>query len=119
MNILIFIMMLIMMWQTFPLRYGLVGMIFKEFKWTFGLVLAFIGIFFLTLVLTAVERGYKISNVINLKDQYKELALWDYGGYVFLYYLRFLLYPVFYGFVINFCLRIIDPTFYRPNRWLK
>jgi hypothetical protein len=39
----IFIMMLIMMWQTFPLRYGLIGQIFSEFKWTFLLVLAFIG----------------------------------------------------------------------------
>lgn len=45
--------------------------------------------------------------------------MWNQGGYVFLYYLRFLLYPVFYGFAINFCFRIIDPTFYRPNRWLK
>ena len=47
-------MMLIMMWQTFPLRYGLVGMIFKEFKWTFALVLAFIGIILLSLAVTAI-----------------------------------------------------------------
>lgn len=38
----IFIMMLIMMWQTFPLRYGLVARLFKEFKWTFFIVLGFI-----------------------------------------------------------------------------
>ena len=38
--------MLVMMWQTFPLKYGLIGMVFKEFKWTFLLILTFISNFF-------------------------------------------------------------------------
>lgn len=34
-----FIMVLILLWQTFPLRYGLISVLFKEFKWTFLIIL--------------------------------------------------------------------------------
>lgn len=40
---LIFIMVLVLLWQTFPLRYGLLGVLVREFKWTFVVVLAFLG----------------------------------------------------------------------------
>jgi hypothetical protein len=36
-------MMLILLWQTFPLRYGLVTRLIGEFRWSFVVVLAFIG----------------------------------------------------------------------------
>ena len=39
----IFIMILILLWETFPLRYGLIGTLFREFKYTFLVVLVFIG----------------------------------------------------------------------------
>ena len=38
----IFIMVLVLLWQTFPLRYGLLGVLIKEFKWTFIVVLGFL-----------------------------------------------------------------------------
>lgn len=40
----IFIMVLVLLWQTFPLRYGLLGVLIREFKWTFIVVIAFLGI---------------------------------------------------------------------------
>jgi hypothetical protein len=56
--------MLIMMWQTFPLRYGLVGRLFGEFRWTFVIILGFIckGLYYIGL--SAAERGYKLSIVV-------------------------------------------------------
>jgi hypothetical protein len=39
----IFIMVLVLLWQTFPLRYGLLTVLIQEFKWTFIVVLAFLG----------------------------------------------------------------------------
>lgn len=39
----IFIMVLVLLWQTFPLRYGLLGVLIREFKWTFIVVIAFLG----------------------------------------------------------------------------
>lgn len=40
----IFIMVLVLLWQTFPLRYGLLGVLIREFKWTFIVVIVFLGI---------------------------------------------------------------------------
>ena len=40
---LIFVMVLVMLWQTFPLRYGLISILVREFKWTFIVTLAFVG----------------------------------------------------------------------------
>lgn len=45
-------MMLIMLWQTFPLRYGLISKLFVEFKWTFAIVILFIRYYFIYLVVT-------------------------------------------------------------------
>jgi hypothetical protein len=39
----IFIMVLVLLWQTFPLRYGLLAVLIREFKWTFIVVIAFLG----------------------------------------------------------------------------
>lgn len=39
----IFIMVLVLLWQTFPLRYGLLTVLIREFKWTFIVVLGFLG----------------------------------------------------------------------------
>ena len=39
----ILIMVLIMLWQTFPLRYGLITVLIREFKWTFIVVVGFLG----------------------------------------------------------------------------
>ena len=109
---LIFIMMLILMWQTAPLRYGLIGVLFKEFKWTFLIVWLQIGV-------TALERGIKLAQVVFQLSLFSELSMWQDRTYLVFYYLRFLLYPFFYGVLIAFCFRIVDPTFYKPNRWLK
>ena len=30
-----------------------------------------------------------------------------------------MLYPLFYGAIMGFCIRIIDASYYKPERWLK
>lgn len=111
--------MLIMMWQTFPLRYGLVGRLFGEFRWTFVIILGFICKLLYYIGLSAAERGYKLSIVAATQDTFNEQDLFINQGYTFLYYARFLLYPVFYAVLINFSLRIIDPIYYKPNKWIN
>lgn len=71
------------------------------------------------LVLTAVERGIKISKSYLEQRSYSEQNVWNDNIYMAFYYMRFLLSPIFYGAIISFCLRIVDPSFYRPNKWLK
>lgn len=69
--------------------------------------------------LTAAERGYKLALVVSAYDQFNEEYLFNNTAYLCLYYIRFFFYPVFYALLINFCLRIIDPIFYKPNKWLN
>ena len=42
-TVFIFIMVLVLLWQTFPLRYGLLSTLLREFKWTFIILLLFLG----------------------------------------------------------------------------
>lgn len=115
----IFVMMLIMMWQTFPLRYGLIGRLFGEFKFVFLIVLGFIGTAFFMSGVTAAERGYKLSLVITQQYAFSETDLFQNSGYLVAYYIRFILYPVFYAILVSFCIRIINPIYYRPEKWLN
>ena len=55
---LLFIMALILLWQTFPLRYGLIGVLFREFKWTFLIILLHIGTFN---IIVSINSGRKRS----------------------------------------------------------
>lgn len=77
------------------------------------------GYFPTNLAITAAERGLKLGLVIKDQSQFKEQELYEEQGYLVLYYIRFILYPVFYAVLINFSLKIIDPVFYRPNKWLN
>ena len=69
--------------------------------------------------LTAWERGWKLKTVVDMTSDFNETLLWDDIGYLVAYYCRFVCYPIFYGFVISFCLRITDASYYKPNKWLK
>lgn len=69
--------------------------------------------------ITAAERGYKLSFVVKELNTFNEQLLFADRGYLALYYIRFFLYPIFYAVLINFSLKIIDPIFYRPNKWLN
>jgi hypothetical protein len=57
----IFIMVLVLLWQTFPLRYGLLTVLMQEFKWTFIVVIGFLGIELIDVALTALERGIRLN----------------------------------------------------------
>jgi hypothetical protein len=69
--------------------------------------------------ITALERGIRLQETVNLGDAYSDSAILNNGFYVFLYYLRYLTYPLFYGFLLSFTIKVVDPTYYKPERWLK
>lgn len=69
--------------------------------------------------ITALERGIRLNETVNLGDGYSDSTIWSNGFYVFLYYLRYLSYPLFYGFLLSFSIKVVDPTYYKPERWLK
>ena len=52
-------------------------------------------------------------------NSFNEQELFANRGYLVLYYIRFFFYPLFYAVLINFSLKIIDPIFYKPNKWLN
>ena len=61
-----------------------------------------------------------------MQSNYSDETIWNNHFYTFLYYLRlamglfrYILYPVFYGFLLSFSLKVIEPSYYKPDRWLK
>lgn len=110
----IFVMVLVLLWQTFPLRYGLLSVLIREFKWTFIVVLAFLGKNSTHLGLTALERGIRLNETVNRGTTFSDSDIWNFSFYVFLYYLRYLSYPIFYGFLLSFSLKVVDPSYYKP-----
>ena len=74
---------------------------------------------FFYVALTALERGIRLNEAVEKGEAFSDALIWNYGFYTFLYYFRYLSYPFFYGFLISFSLKILDPSYYKPERWLK
>ena len=64
--------------------------------------------------LTALERGIRLNESVNLGKGYSDSNIWSNSFYVFLYYCRYLTYPIFYGFLLSFSIKVVDPSYYRP-----
>jgi hypothetical protein len=103
------LMLYVMMWQTFLLRYGLIRVLLAEFKLTLLLSLA-------VFLLTAGERVYHLVLLLSLRN---EALVFAQPGYQVLYYLRFLAYPAFYCVLVRGCLELGLPKFYLSRKWLK
>ena len=118
-------MVLILLWQTFPLRYGQLRTLLREFKWTFIALLLFLS----TSLLSSHDRarkghpaqrgsqpGQRLLRRGHLEQPLLHLPLLP---QVPLAPPRYICYPVFYGFLLSFSLKVIDPSYYQPERWLK
>ena len=89
----------------------MLGELLKYFKWPI-----FFGIFFLTL--HAIERVVRMMAYIKSKST-ADSDVWDNNFYRILYYLKYLLYPVFYGVLIDGAQKLSMPHFYKPDPWIE
>lgn len=112
------IMILIMMWQTFLLRHGLLGILFREFLTNFLVAFVVTSTTPHHLGLSIAERIIRLIYIIP-PTSLSELELWNRSEYLALYYLRYLLYPLFYGALIDLVVRLARPEYYKANKWLK
>ena len=45
--------------------------------------------------------------------------IWNENTYLALYYIKFIMYPIFYGFLIDGSMQLVLPKFYDSKRWLR
>jgi hypothetical protein len=48
-----------------------------------------------------------------------DFQIWDNIGYRILYYIKYILYPFFYGVMIDGTMKLTLPLFYKPEPWLE
>jgi len=98
-------------WSTVLLKYGLVGMLLKNFKWSIIYILLSMG-------LNVLERLIRL--LISLKKKSDvEAVIWENVLYRIFYYLRFANLVPFYLALFSVAKRITSPEYYKPSKWLS
>ena len=107
----IFIWFVSLFWSTVLLKYGLVGLLLKNFKWSITYIL-------LSIVLNFIERLLRLVNTMDKKAAV-ETEIWDNVLYRIFYYVRFANLVPFYLALFSVAKRITRPEYYKPSKWLS
>ena len=98
-----------LIWQTFLFRFGLMGMLCKEFKYLFACIPIHILLFL-------IERGVRLY--LAFVDGYDAISIWEQPGYLILYWIRHIFLGFFYVVLIESSLMLGDPEYYKAKKWL-
>ena len=104
-------MFFVLLWNTFPLRKGMLSELFKYFK---NPILAS----FVFLAIHILERITRLMVYFNY-DNRLDTKIWDEDLYRLFYYIKYLSYPFFYGFLIDGTMKLALPKFYNPEYWME
>jgi len=100
-------MVVLLMWDTFIFKYGLLNVLCRQFRWLFITApLSFI--FFLAV------RGMKLTATIGSKTF---LELWEDDGYYAVYILNIIASAFYYMAHLHTCFLLGQPDFYKPSGW--
>lgn len=97
------------MWQTVPLRYGMVFDLLGQFKYTILLN-------FLMGALVVVERGYRLA-ILNMGEKNISVMANDYPIYYIFFYLKYIVYPFYYALLLESSLKLALPVYYNVKKW--
>ena len=99
-------------WRTFPFRFGMVYMLFKEFP-----LLLSVAIFNIAfLVGERLTKGY--FQIIK-SDRDSLHRVYEYWGYRIIFVIRNFLTPIAYGVCLKSSITVGDPDLYKPYKWIK
>jgi hypothetical protein len=98
-----------LIWQTFLFRFGLMGMLCKEFKYLFVCIPIHI-------ILFLIERGVRLY--LSFVDGHDAISIWEQPGYLILYWIRHIFLVFFYVVLIESSLMLGDPEYYKAKKWL-
>jgi hypothetical protein len=108
-QILIMCWVFFLVWQTFLFKYGLIGILCKEFKTLF--IILPIG-----LLLFGIEKGLRM--MLLLDSGIDTITIWEQPHYTIIYWIRYFFLVFYYLFLIEKALSLGDPIYYKPQRWL-
>ncbi|CAG9331057.1 unnamed protein product [Blepharisma stoltei] len=107
-QVLIICWLFFLVWQTFLFRFGLIGILCREFL---SIFLAFP----VHLILFGLEKGLRLEIVMN---ETTVINLWSHPGYEIVYWVRSIFMVFFYVLLIEKTLTLGSPQYYKPHKWL-
>lgn len=107
-QILIICWLFFLVWQTFLFRFGLIGILCREFSSIF-ISLPF------HLLLFGLEKGLRLQLIITKTDV---VEVWETPEYVIVYWVRSIFMVFFYVLLIEKTLTLGNPQYYKPHKWL-
>mmetsp|Transcript_29118 Transcript_29118/g.52094 ORF Transcript_29118/g.52094 Transcript_29118/m.52094 type:complete len:178 (+) Transcript_29118:2292-2825(+) len=99
----------LLIWQTFLFRYGLIGLLCREFKMLFIMMP-------LNFVLFGAEKAYRLLLLMGDEDA---ISIWNAPGYQIIYWVRNLFMLAYYLMMIEHSLLLGEPQYYKPQKWLN
>ncbi|KAL4503961.1 hypothetical protein ABPG72_022591 [Tetrahymena utriculariae] len=105
-NLILNVMFLVLMWQTVPLRYGMIFDLIKQFKLTIFLIVV-------QFALNTIER---VLRIINSNEQYITYTSSVFYYYI-IYYIKYIIYPFYYANLLQSSLKLALPVYYNVKKW--
>jgi hypothetical protein len=100
-------------WRTFLFKYGFVGVLCKNFKISFFLIVIYPIIF-------GIERIYRYYYLHGDNPMMNnELTCFTSGSYMTLYVLKYLIGFTYYIVMINSCYELGKAKYYKSEYWFK
>ena len=66
--------------------------------------------------LIVVERGYRLI-ILNIGDDNSAVMAEDYPIYYIIYYVKYLIYPLFLAIILEGSLKLALPVYYNVKKW--
>jgi hypothetical protein len=68
--------------------------------------------------LLVTERVLRLIHYLQSSTKYPEVEIWNNAAYRIFYYLKYISYPFFYGFLIDGSMKLAMPQFYKYEFWV-
>jgi hypothetical protein len=109
-NVLVCCWIFLLIWRTFLFKYGLIGLLCREFRVLFILIP-------INFVLFGAEKAYRLLLLVSEDED--AISIWNAPGYVLIYWVRNLFMLGYYLFMIEHSLLLGEPQYYKPQKWLQ
>lgn len=100
----------ILIWKTFLFKFGLIGLLCREFSLLFALVP-------FNWILFCIEKG--LRTYYMWWDKMSAQDIWTQWGFYSIYWVRSIFSIGYYVLLVELSLTLGDPEYYKRDRWLK
>jgi len=94
--------------RTFLFRFGLLGILCREFKLLFSSIPV-------NILLFLAEKGLRYYLLVAVEDT---ISIWDNPAYVIVFWVRSVFMVYYYLLLVETSFDLGDPQYYKPHKWL-